>query len=92
MEVEVEFDLVRAGNSVLARAKDAKLAALGSYNEEAITALTRGVQAWCLGLRRAGILAATLDRRGIEWKGDVEGDLRVTPRVTQSPPTASAIS
>lgn len=83
MEIRIPFDLLPAGRSVLARAESVKLAALGSYNEEAITALTRGVSAWCSGLQKVGVLRENLERRGLKWEGDVEGAVRVIPVVAE---------
>jgi hypothetical protein len=81
MEVHVPFDVVPAGNGVLARAEQVNLAAFGSYNEEAITALARGISAWCAGLQKVGVLQDVLARRGLEWEGDLEGTVRVIPVV-----------
>lgn len=83
MDVKVGCVLIPAGRNVLARAESVNLAALGSYSAEAIASLVEGVRAWCGGLREVGVLEETLARRGIEWSGASDGDLRVIPVIAQ---------
>ena len=84
MEIKVRFEVVPAGNGVLAKAESLKLAALGSYSEEAVTALVVSVTAWCSGLQQLGVLQEVLDRKGLEWRGPGDGVIRVIPHVAQN--------
>ncbi len=83
MEIKVRFEVVPAGNGVLAKAESLKLAALGSYSEEAVTALVVSVTAWCSGLQQFGFYRRFWTGRA--WNGEARGRvIRVIPHVAQN--------
>jgi hypothetical protein len=64
--IEAQLELVR--NGVQARGASVGLVGQGSNREAAVRSLRLAVLGWCRGLAHAGMLEATLDRRGIAWE------------------------
>jgi hypothetical protein len=70
--MKISFDVqLREGKSgVEARNAAIRLTGHGIRQEDAVESLKRGILAWCLGLRKAGILENVLERKGIVFHAD----------------------
>lgn len=70
--MKISFDVqLREGRSgVEARNVILGLTGHGIKQDAAVESLQRGILAWCLGLRKAGILENVLERKGITFHRD----------------------
>jgi hypothetical protein len=70
--MKIFFDVqLREGKSgVEARNAVLRLTGHGVSQDNAVKSLKRGISAWCLGLRKAGILENVLEHKGITFHAD----------------------
>jgi len=81
--MQVRIEQIQSGTA--ARAVGLPLAGHGRDANRAVASLTRGVQAWCHGLRAAGVLEESLRSHGMTWRdggNEVQIEAQIVPITT----------